>query len=200
MHMSDKKRRSVWYVGFIVWFKLYQYKYVFVWLFYFVKTFNLRLTVPLVEISLKYTIGAFTILKKLTFPKGMGIFISLWWISLDQYLFHTIRSLLFCNPITKHWWVCELHIEYMTTNKTNTELTQCVDILNSYSFSNIILSFVFVLERPAASRPEGKQIHHIDISKHKLKITIRSLNTICFVQIPSVSPGLIKIFISRRYI
>ena len=34
--------------------------------------FNLRLTVSLVEISLQNTILAFTILKKLTFPKGRG--------------------------------------------------------------------------------------------------------------------------------
>ena len=32
--------------------------------------FNLRLPIPLAEISIKYTIRAFTILKKLTFPRG----------------------------------------------------------------------------------------------------------------------------------
>ena len=40
--------------------------------YYVVDIFNLHLTVPLVQISFKYTILAFTILKKLTFPSGGG--------------------------------------------------------------------------------------------------------------------------------
>ena len=50
---------------------------MFVWFFYVMNMFNLRLTDPLVEISLKYTILAFTILKKLTFPRRGVIFINL---------------------------------------------------------------------------------------------------------------------------
>ena len=49
---------------------------MFVEFFYVMNMFNLRLTVPLVEMPLKYTIGEFTILKKLIFPRGGEIHIN----------------------------------------------------------------------------------------------------------------------------
>ena len=55
---------------------------MFVEFFYVVNVFNLRLTVPLVEMPLKYTIREFTILKKLILPRGGGKFISTLWMFL----------------------------------------------------------------------------------------------------------------------
>ena len=59
--------------------------------YYVVNMFNLRLTAPLVEMPLKYTIREFTFLKKLIFPRGGDIHINLVDYAIYQFQFDNVH-------------------------------------------------------------------------------------------------------------
>ena len=55
----------------IIVFLMTKWQCLCVWVFYYVvNMFSLRLTAPIVEVPLKYTIREFTTLKKSKFPRG----------------------------------------------------------------------------------------------------------------------------------
>ena len=102
--------------------------------------FNLGLTVPLVEMSLKYTIREFTILKKLIFPRGGGNSYQLCgWCSLDHDLSHSqfgevaldpFNQLILLNFMTRQ-------AQFMSVFQYSTKLTQQARNINAAQYSNI---------------------------------------------------------------